>query len=483
MKKILAAVIISGFFIAGTAYGQDVRPVSGVDVSDVSLFRDGSLMTVDMNVELDGLDVRTDQAVLLTPALVNGCDTLLLNSIGVYGRQRYFYYLRNGGSMLSGPDELSYRERNLPEVLAYHAAVPYEEWMNGSRLILTRRDYGCCSKILDEEDSGPLGRYRVVQYSPVFRYVCPVAETVKHRALSGSAFIDFPVNRTELYPDYRANRVELAKIIASIDSVRNDSDVVVTSLKIKGYASPEGTYTNNIRLAKGRTETLKQYVQGLYAFAPGFIVTDFEPEDWEGLRRYVVNSSLEHRDGILAIIDDMTLEPDAREWRMKSRFADEYSFLLAEVYPGLRHSDYTINYTVRGYSDVNEIRAVMATQPHKLSLNEMFLYAQTLEPGSDEYDEVFETAARMYPDDATANLNAANAAMGRKDYKSADKYLQKAGDSAEAVYARGIFAALQGDYDKALAYMETATEQGLEGVDETIALLRGLNETETTKNN
>ena len=64
-----------------------------------------------------------------------------------------------------------------------------------------------------------------------------------------------------------------------------------------------------------------------------------------------------------------------------------------------------------------------------------------MEPGSDRYDEIFETAVRMFPADATANLNAANIAMGKKDMKNAERYLSKAGDTPEAVYARGIYAA------------------------------------------
>ena len=67
----------------------------------------------------------------------------------------------------------------------------------------------------------------------------------------------------------------------------------------------------------------------------------------------------------------------------------------------------------------------MQTQPQKLSLNEFYLVAQTYEPGSVEFNDVFETAVRMYPNDEIANLNAANSAMQRKDVENAKRYLQK----------------------------------------------------------
>lgn len=104
----------------------------------------------------------------------------------------------------------------------------------------------------------------------------------------GKAFVDFVVNRTDLNPSYRGNTREIAKIIESIDRVKNDPDATITLVSIKGYASPEGSYANNVRLAMGRTATLKEYVRKHYSFDPEIMRTDFEPEDWEGLREWVM---------------------------------------------------------------------------------------------------------------------------------------------------------------------------------------------------
>lgn len=91
----------------------------------------------------------------------------------------------------------------------------------------------------------------------------------------------------------------------------------------------------------------------------------------------------------------------------------------------------------------------------------MYLAAQTMEPGSDEYNETFEIAVRMFPEDPVANLNAANSSMSRGDLKSAGRYLEKAGDGPEAVYARGIHAALSGDYELAWELFSSADEAGI----------------------
>ena len=424
---------------------HESQTACGMGVTDASMKRNGSLMTVNMDMALEAFNLDGNRAAVFAPVIVNGTDTLSLQPVGLYSRTRWYQYLRAGEKPLGGEAETSIRWSERPDALNYSQSVPYAEWMNGSQLYLRRCDYGCCRTLLSEQME-PLTGYRELKYVPVFHYVRPVAETEKSRELVGKAYIDFPVNRTELYPDYRKNPVELAKIIATIDSVRNDKDVTVKHITIKGWASPESPWENNTRLAKGRTATLKQYVQNLYKFPEGFIQTDYYPEDWFGLRDFVATSGLEHKNEILALIDDTTIDPDPKEALIKSRYPAEYKFLLQTVYPGLRHSDYTIEYTIRQFTDLDEIREMLRTAPQKLSLNEMFLLAQSLEPGSEEYNEVFETAVRMYPNDEVANLNAANAAMQRNDFAGAERYLSKAGKTAEVTYAKGVLAALKGDY-------------------------------------
>ena len=436
---------------------QDI--VDGVSVENLRMERNGGYIAVDMFWDLSELDVDDNRAVLLTPRLVNGNDSLDLPSVGVYGRRRYYFYVRNGESMLSGKDEMSYKVSEKPETIEYHSMVPYTEWMNGSVLSLHRSDYGCCNTLLAEQNT-VLGRHSEV-FFPELVYVRPHGQIEKRDSLEGSAFIDFPVNQTVIYPDYRRNTAELEKIQSSIDSVRSDMDITITSVWLKGYASPESPYVHNKELAIGRTAALKKYIQQLYRFEGDVITTDYEPEDWAGLRRYVERSNLEHRTEIIALIDG-NLEPDAKEWKIKSTYPAEYRFLLQNCYPALRHTDYRIAYTIRSYSDVEEIKRIMRERPQKLNLNEFYLAAQEYEPGTDEFADIFETAVRMFPDDAIANLNAANATMRRGDLIGAKRYLAKAGDSPEAIYARGALAIRQKDYDSARRYLNEAKSLGLE---------------------
>lgn len=458
-------ILLLGTGLTAEAQNSKQTVVDGVSVSDVKMERSGAYIAVDMNLGLKDLAVEGNRAVLLTPRLVNGSDSLDLPSIGIYGRRRYYFYVRNGESMLTDKDEMSYKASEKPDGIAYHNIVSYADWMNGAVLSLHRSDYGCCNTLLARQD-GTLGRHTEA-FFPELVFVQPEAEIMKSRSLSGSAYIDFPVDQTVIYPDYRRNTVELGKIQATIDSVRNDKDVTITSVWLKGYASPESPYKHNTELAIGRTAALKKHIGQLYSFADNVIQTDYEPEDWAGLRRYVEQSNIDHRAEILALIDS-DMEPDAKEWKIKRTYPEEYRFMLQNFYPALRHTDYRIDYNIRTFSDADEIKRIMAERPQKLSLNEFYLVAGQYEPGTDEFTDVFQTAVRMFPNDETANLNAANAAIRRDDFGTARRYLDKAGDSAEAVYARGTLAVREGDYDTACRYLNKAKGMGLEQAGRTL---------------
>ena len=459
-RTIFILATLLGMTGMSEAVAQDTKDIlPGVSVENFNMNRNGKYLTVTMDIDLSELDVNSNRAVLLTPRLANGKDSIDLPSVGIYGRRRYYYYIRNGISTISGKTEKSFKASDKPEQLEYDNHTPYEEWMDGATLKFHRSDWGCCREILAEYE-GLLGRHREA-FFPELVFVQPKAEIMKSRSLSGSAYIDFPVDRTVIYPDYRRNTVELGKIQATIDSVRNDRDVTIMSVWLKGFASPESPYKHNTELAIGRTAALKKHIRQLYHFADSIILTDYEPEDWEGLRRYVEQSNINHRKEILSLIDS-DMEPDAKEAKIKRTYPKEYRFMLQHFYPALRHTDYRIDYNIRTFSDVEEIKRIMAEQPQKLSLNEFYLVAGKYEPGTDEFTDVFETAVRMFPNDEVANLNAANAAIRRDDFAAARRYLNKAGDSAEAVYARGALAVREKDYDTAHRYLETARDMGLE---------------------
>ncbi|GAY27316.1 MULTISPECIES: DUF3868 domain-containing protein [unclassified Prevotella] len=459
MKSIIARIYCVCLLLAACLADAGAQAIldERVRISDLSVSRSDGKLFVAMSIDVTALDVKSNNEIIITPVVRGKSDEVRLKPVMIAGRNRYYHHLRNTGADADSMDV--YRHGSV-SVVEYRTVAPYRSWMGGADMNAVCETRGCCS---ESESMGVdrLARLDVEPkvYEPRLIYVSPKAEP-KIRDMQGSAYIDFPVNRTEIYPGYRNNPAELQKIWHTIDTVKSDPDVEIIALTFKGYASPEGSYSNNTRLAKGRTAALKEYVRKLYDFPAGLIATDYEPEDWEGLEKYVAESYMDNKEDILAIIRG-GLEPDAKDRKIKTAYPREYAFLLKNVYPGLRHSDYVVRYKIRQYTDIAEIRRMLKTQPQKLSLQEMYMAAGEMEQGSDEYAETFEIAVRMYPDDATANLNAACTALARRDMKAAERYLAKAGDTANAVYTRGVYAAMNGDYDAAGRLFAEAERGGL----------------------
>lgn len=442
----------------------------GIVVNDASLIRNAGIMSVNMDIDLSSFEVDANRAVLLTPYLVKGEDYYDLPSLGFYGRNRYYYYVRNDGRMCEGSSETSYKAGDEPDHLPYFVNIPYQDWMKGAELMMERKVFGCCGNV-EGTDYCSLAEYYI--YQPDYIYIRPPKRTQpKTRTIEGNAFVDYPVSETVIYPDYHNNRVELGKIRATIDSVRLDPDVTVRAMFIKGYASPESPYDNNTRLAKGRTEAIREYVRGLYDIPAGVITTDYEPENWEGLREYVQESSLPNKYSIIELIDS-DIEPDRKEWLIKSRYPQDYAYLLKNCYPYLRRTYYRIDYDIRSFTEVDaeHVRELAMTRPQMLNLDEFYVAAHDLDPASEEFQQLFDVAVRMFPEDPVANLNAANVAMQKGDYKAAAAYLDRAADLPETLYARGVLAAIHEDYEAAVKWFKMAEDEGLKAAADEAAKL------------
>ena len=450
MKKILSFISTLPLLAAG-AFAQTPIMDGQVTVRSVEIVRNDNLVFVSMYLDVNELDLKSNLEVILKPELRDADGHVKeLPDIWVVGRNRYYYRMRND-SVADG--RYFFRQKKVSTIL-YETNTPYEPWMKYADLMINEDVCGCGELLFSDEEM-LLGAF-----APPFASVAPPVEEVKSRPLKGSAFIDFPVSQTVIYPDYRGNPAELDKIHRTIDVVKKDPDTQITAISIKGFASPESPYDNNTRLAKGRTQALKEYVQELYDFPSEIFTTSYEPEDWEGLERYVRTSELEDKEQILEWIAK-EMDPDRKEAEIKARFPESYVFLLRECYPALRHSDYVVEYVIRSYTDIEEMKRILETSPGKLSLSEIYQVASTYEQGSDEYNELIETMVRLYPGEESANLSADDEARARGDMEAGREYPEKAGSGPEAEDAGGLLLAIEKDYDAARPYIEKAREAGV----------------------
>lgn len=465
MKLIRYILFAMSLPMAVSATAQESAE-SQVKIENKTISLDGGsqlLVGMDVTVPAD-MKVTTNSMLTLTPVLMqtDGTGTnKALPAIYIYGRTRQLVHERTGG-IPADAYQVVRRDNGKDQTVQYTTRVPYEEWMNGSELKMMVAINGCAN-CLKEEDMADVCPILLERYAPqpVIAFVKPAAE-IKTRDEKGSAYLDFPVNQTVIYPDYRRNQIELAEINRTINVVKDNPDTKITGIDLHGYASPEGSYANNARLAKGRSEALKNYILKGYGLEPATIAVQSTPEDWAGLRAWVEKRDIAKKDQVLELIDSDIENLDVKENRIKNLDRQVYQELLRDCYPGLRHTDYVIHYTVRSYN-VDEAKQQLKTRPQLLSLEEMYLVAQTYEDGSDEFNEVFDIAVRMYPEDPIANINAAAMQLKRGNADQAARFLERSDkSSAAAQNNQGVFHLLKGELDKAEACFNKAKELGSE---------------------
>ena len=309
-------------------------------------------------------------------------------------------------------------------------------------------------------------RLREIPWLPL---LIPEAEDTKLRSIMGRAFLDFPVNETTIYPDYRRNQEELKRMRATIDNAIFDKTISIQRVTLHGYASPESPYANNTRLARGRTQALKAILCRQFQLPDSIVHTSYTPEDWDNLRAFIQSRGnsrrvkgdiwyehasivetpsmpshvLDHLEALLQVIDSPT-DPDEKEAILKRIGGGQpYNWLLKYVYPGLRHTDYTIEYIVKHYP-VKEARRLIYTHPEALSLEEMYQVAKSYGEGTDGWLDALLMAARHYPESSTANLNAASACLRMRRLTDAKHYLRLAGDTEDSAYLSNVIRAMEG---------------------------------------
>lgn len=486
MKKLLyitIAAMLLGAAFAGTVSAAPVN--SGrVSVRQNTFAVQGDSVYVGMQISLNGVRVAKRSHVTLTPVIKSGSAEKELPKIQINSRNQDKVYRRQVVLKRTDPDvqlSISATDKKAPQNYAYKTAVRYEPWMDSSEFLIREEQCKCngplvpisfellASRLENLNPAAPVvvaipeaPRVPKPVYEPQFlaAYVVPVAEAVKMRSEAGKAFINFEVGKSVILPEYKNNPAELAKIDLLVRTIVENPDCKVKGISIIGYASPEGTYASNKSLSERRAAALKTYVDAKYGFGAGMVRSEGRGENWHDLDTLVAHSGIVHKAQVLSIIRGTDIFDGREKKLMNLGGGVPYREMLRDMFPQLRRSDYEVFYEVLPFT-VEKGKEVFKTRPGDLSLNEMFLVAQTYEKGSSEFVYVFETAARIFPTSDHANVNAAASAIARGDLQSARRYLDKVVTRDAAFYNNaGILAYEQKDLERAIGYFRTAKEMG-----------------------
>ncbi len=243
---------------------------------------------------------------------------------------------------------------------------------------------------------------------------------------------------------------EFVRLIGDI--AKDQEHLALDGVEVSAYASPEGKYDFNEKLANKRQDVAADYLrkQMKQQKADAPIDTKYTAEDWEGFQELVAASDIQDKDVILRVLS-MYQDPEEREQQIRNLSA-AFKELADGILPELRRSRMTINYLVIGRDD-EQILSQIKEDPSKLSLEEL-LYGATLYDNDTKAKEaVYKKAAELYPNDARAYNNLATLAYAEGNYDQARAYAQKAlsvdPKLAEANVNLGLLALQQGNTSSA----------------------------------
>ncbi|MDY5686968.1 MAG: hypothetical protein SPF90_00785 [Bacteroidaceae bacterium] len=246
----------------------------------------------------------------------------------------------------------------------------------------------------------------------------------------------------------------LGKILKEIND--NTLTRALTNIEVSAYASPDGKFDFNEKLAEKRQNVssnyLKKELKKIKMDAD--VDTKFTAEDWEGFQELISKSNLQDKQVILRVLS-MYEDPEEREQQI-SNMSEIYTDIKQNILPELRRARLIVNYEIIGRSDA-QILEQFASDPSKLSVEEMLYGANRLVKDDATRQKWNETIAKQYPSDYRALNNLAQQAISKGDVNAAESYLKQAAqvskNASEVNTNLALMSLKSGDVAKAETYL------------------------------
>ena len=274
------------------------------------------------------------------------------------------------------------------------------------------------------------------------------------------ASIKFLINQANL----RASELSNVSIKQLVDILKEINDMqeerALQNIEISAYASPDGSYAFNEKLAEKRqnasSKYLKKELKKIKMNAE--VDTKFTAEDWEGFQELVSKSNLQDKEVILRVLS-MYQDPEEREQQIRN-MSSVFTEIAEGILPELRRARLIVNYEVIGRSD-EQILAQFTEDASKLSVEELLYGGNVLVQDAATRKQWYEKTTKLYPNDYRAYNNLAQLAIMEGNTTAAQNWLQKAKNvnakAPEANANLAILALKSGDVAKAEVLMGQAS--------------------------
>lgn len=376
-----------------------------------------------------------------------------------------------GEKVLGNNQTISYR---LGGRYTMRSTVPYNDDMQKSELWMTFKAYKGKKEIqipAVKVADGVIATSELYKKTLLSDGGCLAVDSFQRvRAQKQEANIKFLVNQANLRKSELKNNsvTEFVEMLKKINADREGFNL--SNVEVQAYASPEGGFKFNDKLAGKRQNVSEKYVKDQLKKAKmnANIDAHYTAQDWDGFQRLVQASNLQDKDVILRVLS-MYKDPEEREQQIRNMSA-AFRELADGILPELRRSRLIINYETIGRSD-DQIQEQYNADAAKLSADELLYFASLQDTQADQ-EKVYKKTAELYDKDYRAYNNLATIALSKGDKAAAASYLAKAlaldANSAESNANKGLMSLATGN----MAEAEAAIAKG--ATSETTAYAQGV---------
>ena len=408
-KAIITAIAIFGMSVIAAAQSR---------ITNQTVVHDGKDAIVTFSIETDENTIPSNRKEIIMPYIYNGKDTVWLETVEVYGKNRYKREKQENHLDGNKGWDLGEGQIHKGEAYNYRDTAPLKRWMAPVNLGIRREIVGCaCEEELADEKN--LASATLFEEPPVEPRRIPkdfaVADATKEWDFGQDELeIIFKVSKIEIDSTVFNNEVTFGKILAAVDKIYSNPKFRVDKIEIAGYASPEGRQSFNKWLGENRAKALIDYIiesRPQYNLTQNHFRLRNGEENWAGLRRHLLASSIEEKAQVVEIMD-MDLPDEEKKLKIKAIDKGKvWKKMLKEVYPHLRCARYLAVY--------------------------------------------YESAQ----DDAVDVINQANQMIREGKYAEAYELALPYGDDFRAYNTVGVALMMQGEFEKALPWLEKALKE------------------------
>lgn len=489
---LLAALLL------GTAQLQAQTVYKGlILISHERFTLQGGRLHVFMKVSFDDGAIATGETLLFTPELKLGNLNVRLTTMAVSGDARERYEQRT--------DELQHRMRvNVPMVardphtgihtFIYDTTIPYQQWMSGSALWIE------CEENSWQGRNPHVYEDLVISRVPVHGITQqPAAQSVKQQPVkqvagkqaskpaAGSKVAGVPgristqwlqfiqpqdgaggasvVTGTVqlpygLRPTKRGTRFLADSIGRIIRRENQRHSGRLFSVEMTGYGAPIKHPRKNERRAAKQTLLLKQALQARHLLGDTDLKLTWVAEDWDSIRRLVAASHMPLKlaaQDIMATVD-VSL---GREYALRSLGAGGlYQYMRHDIFPRVCRLTYRLYYAPRAskYHDAGRVSGGLLTALTPLNFYDTAL---AFGFGSQEFYDVIDLAANLFPDCVEACVDAGAVALLHGNTLKARQYLEPWARHQYAWCNLGLLCLMEGNRAQAEVYLRMAASNGV----------------------